>query len=78
MSDWLKAEDYTIKLVFPAHSKGLQHLWKRDTYQFQKWAVESVDGFVTAIEKRVTVVLMADSISMIGNDTELKAPENRG
>ncbi len=28
--------------------EGARDLWERDKYHFQKWAVEQVDGFVTA------------------------------
>ena len=31
----------------PRTVEGAQDLWERDKYHFQKWAVESVDGFVT-------------------------------
>lgn len=31
----------------PRTVEGAQDLWNRDTYHFQKWAVEEVDGFVT-------------------------------
>ncbi len=39
-------EDFTIEGV-PRNLEGARHLWERDTYHFQKWAVEEVDGFVT-------------------------------
>ena len=32
----------------PRNIEGAQDLWTRDKYHFQKWAVESVDGFVTS------------------------------
>jgi len=38
--------DYEI-LGVPRTLEGAQDLWKRDKYHFQKWAVETVDGFVT-------------------------------
>ena len=38
--------DYVIEGV-PRNLEGAQDLWVRDPYHFQKWAVESVDGFVT-------------------------------
>ena len=31
----------------PRNLEGARDLWTRDKYQFQKWAVEQVDGFVT-------------------------------
>jgi len=31
----------------PRNREGAKDLWTRDKYQFQKWAVEQVDGFVT-------------------------------
>ena len=39
--------DFTIDGV-PRNLEGARDLWKRDKYHFQKWAVEEVDGFVTA------------------------------
>ncbi len=39
--------DFTIEGV-PRNLEGAQDLWQRDKYHFQKWAVETVDGFVTA------------------------------
>lgn len=38
--------DFEIEGV-PRTLEGAQDLWERDKYHFQKWAVESVDGFVT-------------------------------
>lgn len=43
----LEGRDYAI-MGQPRSLEGAQDLWRRDTYQFQKWAVEQVDGFVTA------------------------------
>ena len=37
---------FTIEGV-PRNAEGALDLWKRDSYHFQKWAVECVDGFVT-------------------------------
>ena len=31
----------------PHSTEGARDLWERDRFQFQKWAVEQVDGFVT-------------------------------
>jgi len=39
--------DYEIEGV-PQTFEGAKDLWERDKYHFQKWAVEQVDGFVTA------------------------------
>ncbi len=39
--------DYEIEGV-PHSLEGALDLWKRDKYHFQKWAVEQIDGFVTA------------------------------
>jgi len=39
-------EDYTLDGV-PQNWEGALELWRQDPYQFQKWAVEQVDGFVT-------------------------------
>lgn len=38
--------DFLIEGV-PRNLEGAHDLWERDTYHFQKWAVEEVDGFVT-------------------------------
>lgn len=42
----VEGQDFTIEGV-PHTVEGAQDLWERDKYHFQKWAVESVDGFVT-------------------------------
>ena len=39
-------EDYVLDGV-PQNWEGAQELWRQDPYQFQKWAVEQVEGFVT-------------------------------
>jgi len=39
--------DFTISGI-PGTLEGAQDLWEHDPYQFQKWIVEEVDGFVTA------------------------------
>ena len=39
--------DFTVSGI-PRTLEGAQDLWDRDPYQFQKWIVEEVDGFVTA------------------------------
>ena len=38
--------DFEIRGV-PRTVEGAQDLWEKDPYQFQKWAVERVEGFVT-------------------------------
>lgn len=38
--------DFTVEGV-PHTVEGAQDLWERDKYQFQKWAIEQIDGFVT-------------------------------
>lgn len=38
--------DFVIEGV-PHNLEGARDLWERDKYQFQKWAIEQVDGFVT-------------------------------
>lgn len=43
--------DYEITGI-PKSIEGATDLWERDKYQFQKWAVEMVDGFVTAQKTR--------------------------
>ena len=42
----IEGEHFIVKGV-PQTLEGAQHLWERDKYQFQKWAVEQVDGFCT-------------------------------
>ena len=42
----VEGEDFIIDGV-PRSFEGAYDLWERDTYQFQKWCVEQVDGFVT-------------------------------
>ena len=39
--------DFMIEGV-PRNVEGARDLWQRDPYHFQKWAVESVGGFVTS------------------------------
>ena len=43
----VEKEDFIIEGV-PRTKEGAEDLWRRDPYHFQKWAVEQVDGFVTA------------------------------
>lgn len=43
--------DYEITGI-PRNVEGAEDLWKRDSYHFQKWAVEMVGGFVTANRSR--------------------------
>lgn len=43
--------DYTIEGV-PQNFEGAHDLWERDKYHFQQWAVEQVNGFVTAKRTR--------------------------
>ena len=42
----VEGETYTITGI-PKTLEGAIDLWERDKYQFQKWAVEEADGFVT-------------------------------
>ena len=42
----VEGQDFTVEGV-PRNLEGAMDLWTRDKYHFQKWAVESVDGFVT-------------------------------
>ena len=42
----VNGKDFVIDGV-PRTLEGAQDLWKRDKYDFQRWAVEEVDGFVT-------------------------------
>ena len=43
----VEGQDFTIDGV-PRNMEGARDLWERDKYHFQKWAVEEVEGFVTA------------------------------
>ena len=47
----IEGQDYEITGV-PRTMEGAADLWKRDKYQFEKWAVEMVDGFVTTRKSR--------------------------
>ena len=47
----IEGKDYEITGI-PHTMEGADDLWKRDKYQFQKWAVEEVGGFVTARKTR--------------------------
>lgn len=40
-------KDFTVEGV-PRTLEGAQDLWERDSHQFQKWAVEQVEGFCTS------------------------------
>lgn len=42
----VEGEHYTVTGV-PRTMEGAQSLWRQDKYQFQRWAVEQVNGFVT-------------------------------
>ena len=42
----VEGQDYEITGV-PRTMEGAADLWKRDKHQFEKWAVEMVEGFVT-------------------------------
>ena len=43
----VEGQDFEIDGV-PRNLEGAQDLWERDKYDFQRWAVEEVDGFVTS------------------------------
>ena len=43
----VEGRDYEVDGV-PLTLEAARDLWQRDTYHFQQWAVEQVDGFVTA------------------------------
>lgn len=47
----VEGRDYQITGI-PRSLEGAKDLWERDSYHFQQWAVESVDGFVTAKRSR--------------------------
>ena len=43
----VEGKDFTVSGM-PVNLEGAQDLWDHDKYQFQKWAVERVEGFVSA------------------------------
>ena len=43
----VEGKDYEVDGV-PLTLEAARDLWRRDTYHFQQWAVERIDGFVTA------------------------------
>lgn len=43
----IEGKDFVVEGV-PQSVEGAQDLWERDKHQFQKWAIEQVDGFVTS------------------------------
>ena len=64
-----QGKDYELTGV-PRNLEGAEELWQRDKYQFQKWAVEMVDGFVTA---KKTADGGVDGRLYFDVDNELKA-----
>ena len=46
-----EGKDYEIRGI-PHNMEGATDLWNADRYHFQKWAIEQVDGFVTANRTR--------------------------
>ena len=42
----VEGKDFKVEGA-PRNLEGARDLWTRDKYHFQKWAVESIDGFVT-------------------------------
>lgn len=49
LQDWLglkEGVDFDVKGI-PQSLEGAKELWSDDKHQFQKWAIESVDGYVT-------------------------------
>lgn len=42
----IEGVDFVVEGI-PGSVEGAQDLWTRDKHQFQKWAIEQVDGFVT-------------------------------
>ena len=42
-----EGQDFVVRGV-PQNWEGAKDLWEYDSYHFQKWAVEQVDGFVTS------------------------------
>ena len=75
--------DFTVKGV-PHTLEGAQDLWEHDTYHFQKWAIEQIDGFVTSrktadggIDGRLYFSL-PDSIDLKSMILEVKGGKNVG
>ena len=46
-----EGQDYLIEGV-PISHEGAVDLWKQDPFEFQKWAIEEVDGFMTSRKTR--------------------------
>ena len=80
----VEGTDFCIDGV-PNTVEGVQDLWDRDKYQFQKWAVEEVDGFVTTkrtgdggIDGRIYFPLAADAKDLESMAVEVKGGRNVG
>jgi len=76
--------DYTIGGI-PRNVEGARDLWERDKYHFQKWAVEQVDGFVTAkrtadggIDGRLYFTIEDDDKKLSSMVLEVKGGKNVG
>ena len=67
----------------PRNMEGVDDLFRRDPYHFQKWAVEQVDGFVTrkrtadgGIDGRIYFALSGKDKSLKSMALEVKGGEN--
>lgn len=75
--------DFEIEGV-PHTLEGAKDLWSRDKYHFQKWAIEQIDGFVTArksndggIDGRIYIAL-ANRDALASMVLEVKGGKNVG
>ena len=79
----VEGENYTVDGI-PKTEEAATDLWRRDKYQFQRWAVETVDGFITTkktndggIDGRIYISI-PDSKNLASMIVEVKGGENVG
>jgi len=66
----VEGEHFTVSGV-PVSLEGAIDLWKRDTYQFQRWAIETIDGFVSP-KQTADHGIDGDIYFNLGNQLELE------
>jgi len=79
----VEGNDYKVDGI-PKTEESATDLWRRDKYQFQRWAVEMVDGFVTTkrtndggIDGRIYISIQG-SENLASMIVEVKGGENIG
>lgn len=79
----VEGEHYEVDGI-PKTKEAAIDLWERDKYQFQRWAIETVDGFVTAkrghdggIDGRIYLALL-DSKELASMIVEVKGGQSVG